>query len=185
MNMLSLQPPPFPTEALLPSDQKGCEFVDGQWVEKAMGAQSARVGTVLMGKLDQFALEHRLGLVFNSEAGYQIFPGSPRIRKPDASVIRFGRLPDDKPPRGYIHISPDLALEVVSPNDLAEEIDARVMDFLRAGVKLFWVIYPGTRSAHVFRQSGSMSWLTEADTLSGEDVMQGFSCRIADLFIGL
>lgn len=162
-------------------DQRGCEWIDGQWVEKNLGAQASRVGLTANRLLDNYSVEHQLGLVFDSDAGYQIF-GSNRIRKPDGSFIKRGRLPNDKPPRGHIQLVPDLVHEVISPNDLAEEVDARVMDFLKAGVKLLWVIYPATRSVYVFRPGGAMSWLTEADTLTGEDVLPGFSCRVADFF---
>jgi Uma2 family endonuclease len=168
-------------------DEHRFEWIDGQLKEKpCMGAKANRVATILARLLDTFADAHNLGLVFTQECGYQIFPDEPRkVRKPDGSFIPRGRLPDDQPPDGHVKVPPDLVVEVVSPNDLAEEIDARVTDYLGAGVKLIWIIYPPTRSLWVVRRDGSAERLTEAQELSGEDVVPGFSCRVQALFAGL
>jgi len=170
-------------------DMHGYELIAGQWVEKIIGAQAGRVVQIVNTCVDNHADAHNLGLVFASDAGYQIFAAKPtRVRKPDGSFISFirrGRLPDDKPPRGHLRIPPDLAIEVVSPNDLAGDIDERVADFLQAGAKLMWVLYPSTRTVYVFRQDGSMSRLTAANELSGEDVLPGFVCRVEELFVGI
>jgi Uma2 family endonuclease len=170
----------------VPDLDNGFEWIDGQVVEKAMGAESSRVGTILCRVLDTHATAHNLGPVFNSEAGYRINVGSSRrVRKPDVSFIAQGRLPDNRVPRGNILIAPDLAVEVISPNDIAEDIEQRIADFLSVGTRLFWIIYPATRSVWVLRKDGSGARLTEAQELSGEDVVPGFSCPIATLFAGI
>jgi len=173
-----------PEQSSVPDSDARYEWVDGQLREKPpMGAESNRVATVLIHLLDSHAAAHRLGLVFSQECGYQIFSSQPKkVRKPDASFIARGRLPNDRPPRGNVLIPPDLAVEVVPPNDLAEDIETRVADYLQAGVKLLWVLYPGTRSLWVIRQDGSAAHLTEAHDLSGEEVLPGFTCPIQALF---
>jgi Uma2 family endonuclease len=167
-------------------DKNGFELINGEWVEKIMGGQAGRVAAVVNRRVDHYADAHTQGLFFASDTGYQIFPHKPsRVRKPDGSFIRRGRLPDDKPPRGHVRIPPDLAIEVISPNDLAEDIEERVTDFLEAGTTLMWVLYPSTRTVHVFRQGTGCSRLTASDELSGEDVLPGFVCRVAELFAGI
>jgi Uma2 family endonuclease len=167
-------------------DRRGCELIDGEWVEKNMGAQAAIVGLNVNARIRDHAGAHQLGLAFSSDVGYQIFADKPkRMRKPDGSFIRRGRLPGDKPPRGHLHIPPDLAIEVISPNDLAENIEERIADFLQAGTQLLWVLHPSTRTVYVFRQGGTVSRLTAADDLGGEDVLPGFACRIEELFAGI
>ena len=162
------------------------EWINGELHERPpMGAKANRVATILVSLLNSFATAHRLGLVFSQECGYQIFQGEPRkVRKPDASFIPLGRLPDDRPPSGHVRVSPDLVVEVVSPNDMAEEIEARVYDYLGAGVKLLWVLYPATHVVWVVRADGSAARLTEGKELSGEGVVAGFSCRVEELFEG-
>jgi Uma2 family endonuclease len=121
--------------------------------------------------------------VFGSQCTYKIFPHAPKlVRAPDVSVVRLDRLPASTVPKGHMLIRPDIAAEVVSPNDLAEEIERRVADYLFVGVPLVWVIYPGTRTAYVFRPDGSAQRLSEADDLSGEAVFPGISCQVSLLF---
>jgi Uma2 family endonuclease len=159
------------------------ELVDGKLVEKGMGARSSFIGAAVIGKLRSFATPGKLGLVFESECGYQIWPDRPNcVRKPDVSFVRAGRLPNDAPPEGWIRIAPDLAVEVISPNDEADEMTARVVDFIRAGVRLIWVIDPSTTFVQIFRQNGSAGWLLGTGDLSGQDVLPGFTCRIEELF---
>jgi Uma2 family endonuclease len=163
------------------------EWINGQLRERPpMGAKANRVATILVSLLNSFATAHRLGLVCSQECGYQIFKDEPKkVRKPDASFIPRGRLPDDRPPSGHVRVPPALVVEVVSPNDEAEEVEARVDDYLRAGVKLLWVLYPATHSVWLLRADGSGTRLTEGKELSGEDVVTGFSCRVEELFEGI
>ena len=83
---------------------------------------------------------------------------------------------------GYVRFPPDLAVEVVSSNDLANGIQEKVEDYLGAGVRLVWVIYPETGVAQVLRADGTTARLTRDDSLDGEDVLPGFRCRLGDLF---
>jgi Uma2 family endonuclease len=177
-----------PSEYLLTLDtDRRFEWINDQLREKPpMGAKANRVATILVSEINAHAREHKLGLVFSQECGYQIFPGEPKkVRKPDGSFIPRGRLPDDRPPDGHMTVAPDLEIEVVSPNDEAEEIDHRVADYLSAGVTLIWMVYPATRSVWVVRRDGSAARLTEAQELSGEDVLPGFTCPIRTLFADL
>ena len=162
------------------------ELINGNLVERNMGAKSARVGLNTTRLLENFARQHDGGLVFPSDCGYQTFADDPtRVRYPDGSFIRKGRLTDDKAPVGHVRIAPDLMIEVVSPNDIAWQIDERVDDFLKAGTPLVWVIYPDTRSVHIYRQGGSSARLTAEAELTGEDVLPGFTCKVAELFAGI
>lgn len=163
------------------------ELVDGALVERHMSVESSAVAMVLMSRVSAFVRHRGLGTVTGPDGGYKMFPENPKsLRYPDGAFVRRGRFPDDRPPRrGHAALAPDLAVEVVSPNDEAEEVEARVSDFLRAGVALVWVVYPIARSAHVFRPDGSAARLTEGGELSGEDVLPGFTCPIRDLFQSL
>ncbi|MBI3466041.1 MAG: Uma2 family endonuclease, partial [Planctomycetes bacterium] len=102
--------------------------------------------------------------------------------KPDAAFIRFGRLPGEQLPIGYVRIAPDLAVEVTSPNELAEEVESKIDDYLAAGVRLLWIVNPTRRTVRIHRANGTIGWLREHDTLDGEDVLPGFRCAVRDLF---
>lgn len=128
--------------------------------------------------------QRRLGWIIpGGDGGYQGFPGSPRtVRKPDVSFVRHGRFEDDQLPDGYARIAPDLIAEVISPNDKYEEVDEKIEEYLRAGVRLVWVISPQNHTIRVYRVNGSSHSLRENDELDGEDVVPGFRCPVRDLF---
>jgi Uma2 family endonuclease len=166
-------------------DREGCEFVDGEWIEKTMSSKSDRVGVNLIGALGLFVDQHRLGLAFGPECGYQIFGDEPkRLRKPDVSFVRSGVLPDDTAPDGNLTVVPELAVEVVSPNEEAVALNQKIIEYLQAGVKLIWVIYPRTRFVEIFRPDGSANWVGAGGKLSGENIVQGFEITFESLFRG-
>jgi Uma2 family endonuclease len=181
MNMI---PPDLLVED--PPLERGFEWVEGQAVEKPMGAKASVVGARLIARLEAHVEAHGLGFVFNSEGAYQVTTKpQKKIRKPDASFVAKGRFANDVVPDGNITIAPDLAVEVVSPNDLAMDLEQRITDMLEFGAKLIWIVYPNTRSVLVQRADGSAARLTEDKDLSGEAIIPGFSCRIATLFTGI
>ena len=76
---------------------------------------------------------------------------------------------------------PDLAVEVISPNNKAGDTHLKVMQLLKAGTRLVWLVYPETRSVVVQTADGATT-LSETDTLSGGDVLPGFNIPISDIF---
>jgi Uma2 family endonuclease len=106
------------------------------------------------------------------------------VRKADVSFIRLDRQTAAQAiEEGHCPIAPDLAVEVLSPNDLAYEVALKVSEYLRAGVRLVWVVHPEVRTVEVHRPQGAGVILHEQDELSSEDVLPGFRCRVADLFV--
>lgn len=172
-----------PEDLLAMPDGHRFDLVDGQLVERHMGAESSWVAQQVHHRLCSYAAATRQGLVLGPDGGYQIFPDAPnQVRFPDGSFIRAGRLPDDMPPRGHVRVVPDLVLEVVSPNDLAWEVDLKVSEYLQAGVPLVWVFYPDTRTVSVYRAHGQTARLGVGDTLSDAEVLPGFTCAVAEVF---
>jgi Uma2 family endonuclease len=83
---------------------------------------------------------------------------------------------------GFPELAPDFVVEVVSPGDRAGEIQQKAEEWLRAGVRLVWVMYPATRSAMIYLADGTVQLLHADDTITGEPVLPGFACRLGDLF---
>src|SRR2546430_5532548 len=112
-----------PTGLLDLTDSVAFELVDGHLVERNMGGESSLVALTIGMLLRQHVGQHKLGLVFGADAGYQCFADAPdKVRRADVSFIARDRLPNNAPPKGYIKIAPDLAIEVISPNDSAYEV---------------------------------------------------------------
>jgi Uma2 family endonuclease len=172
-----------PEDLLAMPDGKSYELVDGQLVERNIGAESSWVGGRLHSRLDRFCEEHAVGWALPADNGFQCFPHKPGlVRKPDVSLVRYGRLPDEVLPEGWIEIPPDLAVEVVSPNDQTYALEEKLDDYEKVDVPLIWVINPQSRKVMVYRADGSVSRLLESDELSGEDVIPGFRCPVRELF---
>jgi Uma2 family endonuclease len=172
-----------PEDLLAMPDGHRYELINGKLVERNMGTEADEIALNIMALVRQFVRGQRLGKTFGSASGYQCFSDDPKkVRYPDGSFIARGRLPDNRTPRGHVKIAPDLAVEVVSPNDTAEEVETKRREYLRAGVRLVWIVYPENQTVHVFRQTGNLTTLNAADELTGEEVLPGFTCRVAELF---
>jgi len=175
------QPRITPEELLTLPDGKRYELVDGYLVEKSMSTNSLWLATWLSSLLVQSVFPRRLGYVI-TEGMYQCFADLNKVRRPDVSFIMSGRLTDAEFEAGYVHIAPDLVIEVVSPNDLYYEVERKAEEYLAAGVRLVWIINPEIRIVDVFRFNGSTSRLRGTQTLEGEEVVPGFSLPLQELF---
>lgn len=185
MSTVAATPQYTPDDLLELPDAVNWELVDGQLVERTMSELSSYIGTRMTRWLMNHCEPNGLGWVFGPDAGYQCFPDKPnKVRKPDASFIRRERLPDGPHARGFTRIAPDLAVEVLSPNEYATEVDAKIQEYLDldAGVELVWKVNPEAKSVMVYRADGSIALLREEDELSGESVVAGFHMKVADLF---
>jgi Uma2 family endonuclease len=172
-----------PEDLLALPDAVRYELVDGQLVERPMGFQSSRIGGQLFFLFRAYCDERGLGWVLPADASYQCFPDAPnKVRKPDVSFIRAEKLPADEEPEGHCRIAPDLAAEVISPNEIFQEAINKVGEYLDAGVRLVWIIHPPSRTVLIFRPDGSAAILRGAGELSGEDVVPGFRCSLDELF---
>jgi Uma2 family endonuclease len=102
------------------------------------------------------------------------------------SFLRAERLPaGGVPSAGFVAFSPDLAVEVLSPDQTAADMDERMADYFAAGTRLFWVVNPARRTVAVHSPTAPARWLREGDVLDGGDVIPGFSVPVADLFDGI
>src|SRR5262245_43829859 len=130
-------------------------------------------------RLGTFAEDNNSGTVTCNDTGFISERDPDTVRGADVAFWRRERLPEV--PEGYIEVAPDLAVEVISPSDHYSRVQATIRHHLTHGVRLLWVVDPEDRSVTVYRSLHEATILTETDTISGEDVLPGFSCRVADL----
>jgi Uma2 family endonuclease len=167
--------------AAMPDGQR-FELVDGKLVEKEMSALACWIASLLNAALTSYVAGRKLGAVFTSEVQYQCFSDDPqRIRRPDISYIQSARLTPELW-EGFVRIAPDLAVEIVSKHDTYYEVEAKVVEYLSAGVRLVWVLNPDKKKARVYRSDGSVSDVASDGQLSGEDVVPGFVTPLESLF---
>ncbi len=163
---------------------KRFELIKGELIEMpptggTHGVATARFAYLLMSHVRSLDL----GEVFGAETGFVLARDPDTVRAPDAAFIVRARLVEGALTEKYLDIAPDLAVEVVSPNDNQRDVREKVKAWLDAGVQLVWVAYPGTRSVDVHQPGKRVRRLTSPDEeLDGEGVLPGFRCKLSDVF---
>jgi Uma2 family endonuclease len=104
------------------------------------------------------------------------------VRGPDVSYVRADRIPATGIPEGFWNLAPDLAVEVVSPNETAEDVREKVRDFLSAGTTLVWTVYPRTREVIVHTPDGFARTFGPGEVIEFPDLLPEFTCNVAELF---
>jgi Uma2 family endonuclease len=153
----------------------------GEDGKKMASGRHSGISMLLGIYLGTHVINHNLGYVLDSSALYDFKDEQPK-RQPDVSFISLEKLPEL--PDETLTVAPDLAVEVVSKNDTAYQIETKVMQYQQAGVRLIWIIYPISQSVDVYHlESGLMlkRFMGEAE-LDGEDVIPGFKLPVKKLF---
>jgi len=157
------------------------ELVDGVLVEKTMGLYESYLAALLLRLLGNFVDQHDLGFVLGADGMVRLAPGLVRI--PDVSFMSWKRLGSKRVPRKPMaNLAPDLAVEVLSPNNTAREMDRKLHDYFAAGTRLVWYVYPSDHTVKVFTKPGRGTVLREGEALQGGKVLPGFELPLKELF---
>lgn len=167
----------------MPDEGRGYELIDGVLKARTVSKESSRVGVRLTRFLDEFIDRQNLGWVYGADMGFRCFTDPSRIRFADATFVSLGRMPvETYTDEGYCSTVPDLVVEVISPNDLAHEIEEKRDEWLVAGVRMVWIVSPETRSIYTHEPDGTCAFLRVADTLTAPNLLPDFAVPLADLF---
>jgi len=161
-----------------------CEPVRGELI--MMTPASGEHGGVvaeLTGHLWSFIRPRNLGRVLGAATGFLISRDPETVRAPDVAFVRAERLPDE-PIRGFFQIAPDLAVEVLSPNDRAGDVLDKVHQWLEAGCPAVWVVAPERRTVTVYEGPARIATRTAADELTCDELLPGFRLAVAEIFAG-
>ena len=121
----------------------------------------------------------KLGWVL-TESGVVIERDPDSVFGPDVFFYSILRHPNR--PEGYFEIPPDLVVEVLSPDDRRKDVDEKIKDYVKNGVKLVWLVDPEVRTVTVYAGSLRGTELDETETITGGDVLPEFTCKVADFF---
>lgn len=159
--------------------EKRYEFVGGVWEEKEMpGARHSGVSTRLARKLGNFVEAHSLGEIYQ-EASFQI---GTHERIPDMAFITAARLPPEGEPESKWLIPPDLAVEVISPNDFYDNVHAKALEYLAAGVREVWLVSPEHQHVILYRSTTNILAVPADGELVSEQLLPGFRCPLREIF---
>ena len=146
------------------------------------GAEHGAVSATLAGLLWQHVRERGLGRVLAGDPGFILQRNPDSVRAPDVAFLSQSRLPAGGIPEKHWPGAPDVAAEVISPEDRPGAIDEKVSDWLAAGTRVVWLVRPRERTVTVHRQGADPVVLHESDVLDGGDVIPGFRCRVSEVF---
>lgn len=179
MATLTAPRPPAPLltieDVLNMPDSKNYELIDGVLKERAVSITSDFVGS-------RFAME--LGLQAGMSGGWA-FGGGPSLAlwprrpnhfvRPDASYFTADQFGGGPLPKGTaLSTAPALVVEVISPGDRDGDVSAKIADYLEAGVRMLWVVYPERSQVHVYRPGQRVVLVQDGEELTGGDVLPGF-----------
>jgi Uma2 family endonuclease len=167
----------------MPDDGYRYELVRGELRKKApAGYLHGRVAINMTTPLDRHVRAHSLGVVCAAETGFKLASNPDVVRAPDVAFIRRERVEEVSDTEGYWPGAPDLAVEVISPNDTYADVQEKVFDWLEAGTRMVILVIPRKRAVTVYRSLTVMMMLTEHDTLDGGDVVPGWKIPVRELF---
>lgn len=160
-----------------------CELIDGRIVPMTpTSPEHGRVEGNVFRALDAFVRPRRLGKVFVGEVGIYTKRNPDRVRAADALFVTNETYARRSDQAAYLDVAPELVVEILSPNDTVLDLTEKLREYFAIGVKLVWVPDPRARRVTVFRSLTDVRELTEADQLSGDDVLPGFAVSVATLF---
>ena len=166
----------------LPDDGQRHELIAGELRTMApSGEEHGAIGMMVGTSLNNHVLAHRLGRVLGAETGFLLTSSPDTVRAPDVAFISRERA-GTEPMKGYRPGVPDLAVEVISPNDLYTEVEEKVAEWLAHGTRMVIVINPRQRTVKVHRSTTEVRHLTVDDTIDGEDVVPGWTMPVRALF---
>lgn len=128
----------------------------------------------------------KLGEAFDSSTIFAL-PNGAR-RSPDVAWVKLERWNElnQSQQDSYPPIAPDFVIELVSPSDLInqryEDLQDKMQEYLNNGVQLGWLIEPSAKTVEIYRIDKQVEILNNPQTLSGEDVLPGFTLDLTEIF---
>ena len=145
------------------------------------GSETGERNWGLNGQLWLWNQQNRLGKGFDSSTGFKLPNGA--TRSPGAAWVtneRWDALPTQQK-RKFAPICPDFVVELRSPSDELEDLQAKMQEYLNNGIRLGWLIDPETRLVEIYRPNQPVQVLNNPTTLSGESVLPGFVLDLAEI----
>jgi Uma2 family endonuclease len=155
------------------------ELVRGELVSMSpAGADHGDISVIITASLSHFVRKRRLGKVYSSDTGFVLGRNPDTVRQPDVSFVSAARVVKTEK---YVPVPPDLVVEVISPNDSYSSVETKVEEYLAAGSQMVIVINPRNQTATATTRGG-ITKLSIDDTITGGDVVPGWSIPMRELF---
>lgn len=131
--------------------------------------------------IGHFVASKRLGEIASAETGFIIRRNPDTVRAPDVAFVVRERV-TLSPEQGYFPGAPDLAVEVLSPDDAASAVLDKVEDWIEAGTRSLWIVDPKRMTVSIHRPNAAVRVYREHQTIDDEPLLPGFSMNVTDVF---
>ena len=170
--------------ARLPDDGVLEELVRGRIVKMPMPrARHGQACSTICYLLTHFSKSQDLGHVLTNDTGIITERDPDTVRGADVAFYSYSRVPKGPlPDRKYLSVAPEVVFEVRSPEDKWSMLNAKVAEYLEAGVLVVCVVEPLRGCVTVYTADEAPEKLTANDVLKLPNVLPGFSVPISELF---
>ncbi|MBE9193837.1 Uma2 family endonuclease [Synechocystis sp. LEGE 06083] len=152
-------------------------------VNPPTGGETGKRNLNLAGQLSYwFEANDNLGEAFDSSTGFELPNGA--NRSPDASWLareRWESLTQEER-EGFIPLCPDFVVELRSKTDSLKKLQEKMEEYMENGAKLGWLIDPQNKRVEIYRPGQAVEVLQNPDTLSGEEILPGFTLSLKRIF---
>ena len=170
------------SEQLLRAGDTGrCELIRGELrMMIPAGDEHGRITVKLTWAVGNHVMSLHLGILHGAETGFVLARDPDTVRAPDLAFTRAERA--SPPARGFVPVAPDLAVEVLTPDDRPGYVREKVAEWLEAGTLVVWVVDPRERAVTVHETGRHPCVFGETDVLPGGNLLPGFELAVHDVF---
>ena len=170
-------------ELLAMGDFGSCELIEGRIVMMSpTGDEHGGYESNFDFYLGGFVRQHQLGRIRVGEVGIYTHRNPDTVRGADVAFISNERYAQRQQKKGFLDVAPELIVGIMSPDDRWSEVKQKFREYFSIGVKLVWVADPADKTVSAYRSLTDVRVFDEGDTLTGDEVLPGFSVPVASLF---
>ena len=167
----------------LPEDDYRYELVEGELIRMSPTKPThGKIAMKIARILGNYIEAKGLGEIYGTDVGFIIKRDPDTVRAPDIAFVSRERIPEDLG-EAFFPYAPDLAVEILSPDESAMEVQDRVENYFQGGSKMVWIVNPKTRTVTVYRSLTDIQVLAANDQLTGNDLILGLSFQVASIFL--
>ena len=122
------------------------------------------------------------GKVYTGDAAFKLRPDSRTLVGIDVAYVSAELRANTPKGRKLVEGVPILAVEILSPSDVHEDLTEKVWEYLDVGVSVVWVVDPAFEVVGVFRAGREPEYVNRGEELVGDPELPGFRVRVAELF---
>jgi len=157
---------------------KRFEFVEGRMIEKEGMKQNEVFILKFLSRLFVKTTAYELGGELIGETDSYI--NNKRKRIPDISFLTVEQIEAARKNEKQTSI---FAIEILSPNEILQDIEEKIQDYFDAGTKLVWYISPKQEQIYTYTSPTEVKILKGEDVCSATPVLSDFSFSVKDMFL--